>query len=364
MSQLQSAMAACSTCPKMCRHACPTAQASSRESRTPSAKSTLGHLWEAGHLTLDDDLRQAFYDCCHCGLCQEYCEVDGVDMIAQTRHLRARLVAENAAHPAITAWAAIVSETGLPPGTDPGILAHFTVDAPAARTVILMGMAAARWDPDVIAAVLAQAGQRQEAVATLGALETPTGGEAWDLGLVDLARSQAQTLCDKLDTGPWERVVCLDPADALTLQQDWPALGVILSKPVVTLTVWLAENPVFYTETWERIAFHDTSALARGLNEVDGPRALIRASGAELVEPLYHGKESRCCGGDGGLPVTNPALADAIAGEAATALLRLDVDRVLTACPTCTGRLRAALGPALPVEDLSVWLLRHIHPTG
>jgi Fe-S oxidoreductase len=324
----------------------------------------MGHLWESGHLELDDDVRQAFYDCCHCGLCLTHCEVEGVDMIAQTRHLRARLIAQDAAHTAVLAWAAHVAETGWLPGVSGEILSHFARHDEAARSLVLVGMAAASWDPDVIAAVLAQAEQRGEAVATLGAAETPTGGEAWDLGLVEMATMQARTLAEKLNAGAWERIICLDPADALTLQQDWPALGVTLTKAVVPLTSWLAENPIFFVETWERIAFHDTSAMARGLNETERPRALIRATGAEIVEPLYHGRESRCCGGDGGLPVTNPALADAIAHESAQALLQLGVDRVLTACPTCTGRLRMALGDALPVEDLSVWLLRHVHADG
>jgi Fe-S oxidoreductase len=364
MSSLQQGMAACSTCPKMCRHVCPTAQGSVRESRTPSAKSTMGHLWESGLLELDDDVRQAFYDCCHCGLCLTHCEVEGVHLIAQTRHLRARLVEQGAAHPAVLDWAAFVAESGVLPGVSRDVLAHHAQPDAGARSLILMGMAAARWDADVIAAVLAQAAQRGEAVATLGGAETPTGGEAWDLGLEELAKQQAQALADQLNEGPWERIICLDPADALMLMHGWPLLGVTLTKAVVALPIWLAENPVYFVETWERVAFHDPAPLARGLEETEAPRALIRAAGAELVEPLYHGREGRCCGGDGGLPVTNPALADAITAESARELLRLGVDRVLTACPTCTGRLRLALGDALPVEDLSVWMLRHIHSEG
>jgi Fe-S oxidoreductase len=348
----------------MCRHVCPTAQGSFKESRTPSGKSAMGFLWEAGHLSLDEDVKQAFYDCCHCGLCLTHCEVDGVDLIAQTRYLRAKLVEQHVAHPAVPAWEAEVRTSGLLPGANPEVFSTFAKAEPGAKSVILVGMAAATWDPDVIAAVLAQAAQRGEAVATLGAAESPTGGEAWDLGLVDLAKEQAQTLATKLEAGEWERVVCLDPDDALTLLYDWPQLGVTMTKTVVPLAKWLAENPVYFTETWERIAFHDSAAQARGLEETEIPRSLIRAAGAELVEPLYHGKESRCCGGDGGLPVTNPALADAIAADAARGLLALGVDRVLTSCPTCTGRLRLALGGALPVEDISVWLLRHIHPEG
>lgn len=364
MNPLQTGMAACSTCPKMCRHVCPTAQGSLRESRTPSAKSAMGFLWEAGHLTLDDDVRQAFYDCCHCGLCMTHCEVEGVDVIAQTRHLRAQLVDRQEAHPSVMAWEAQVRANGRLPGVFSEVLAGFATGDDSARSLILMSMAAATWDPDVVAAVLAQAAQRGEAVATLGAGESPTGGEALDLGLVALAREQAQALAAKLEAGAWERVICLDPADALTLQHDWPTLGVTLTKPVVPLIRWLSENPVYFTETWERIAFHDSGAQARGLQETEIPRKLIRAAGAELVEPLYHGAESRCCGGDGGLPVTNPALADTITRQAAEALYQLGVDRVLTSCPTCTGRLRLALGNALPVEDISVWLLRHIHPEG
>ncbi len=357
MSDIQQAMTACSTCPKMCRHVCPTGMISHRESRTPTAKSTLGLLWDKGVLPLDDDMRQAFYDCCHCGACADVCEVDGVDLIAETRYLRAQLVSKGEALPAVVAWSEALPPVGQIPEALAAVFRQYARPDASARTLFLLGAATAGQAPAVIQAALALADARGETVATLGGDESATGGEALDLGFPELARQQAQALADKLNAGAWERIVTLDPTDAVALTCDWPTLNVTVRPAVLSFPAWLQEG-TFVPAVTERVTYHDPCSLARGLGDVDGPRALIRAMGADLVEPLYAGRETRCCGGDGGLAISNPSLANALAAERAQELQALGVERILTACATCATRLGTAVGPSIPVEDLGHWLWR------
>lgn len=351
------AAAACSTCPKLCRHACPTAIASGRESRTPTAKSTYGSLWGRGLLALDDDVRQAFYDCCHCGLCAEHCEVDGVDLVAETRYLRGKLADQGVALPAVAEWAAAYERTGWPAGTPIDVFTRYSRTVETPRTLVLIGAAARSGEP-LIQAALALADARGEAVATLGGAETSSGGAALDLGYPALAQRLGAALAEQLNAGPWERILVLDSTEAVLLSQDWPAMGIRLNKPVVTWPAWLHEGLVELAETGERVAYHDPCGLARAIDETATARALIRAAGAELVEPVWSGRQARSCGGGGGLPVSNPVLADTIAADLADQFRGLDVARVLTACGECAARLGAALGPDLPVEDLGQWWLR------
>jgi NAD-dependent dihydropyrimidine dehydrogenase PreA subunit len=76
----------CPFCPRLCRHVCPVAVASARESATPTAIVSVLRLAKAGQL--DRDLAEAaLYLCNGCGACARHCSV-GMDVAAFVRECR------------------------------------------------------------------------------------------------------------------------------------------------------------------------------------------------------------------------------------------------------------------------------------
>ena len=64
----------CTYCPKMCRFACPVAQAENRETVHPTSKMTLLHLIKEGGLEWSREVADTIYRCTGCLISRTFCE--------------------------------------------------------------------------------------------------------------------------------------------------------------------------------------------------------------------------------------------------------------------------------------------------
>ena len=102
----------------------------------------------------------------------------------------------------------------------------------------------------------------------------------------------------------FEAIFTTDPHSLNTLRNDYPQYG--LDKPVYHYTELLADLatqgrlPMGPALAGTRVTYHDPCYLARYNAITDAPRALIAATGAELVEMPRHGADTFCCGAGGG----------------------------------------------------------------
>jgi Fe-S oxidoreductase len=72
------------------------------------------------------------------------------------------------------------------------------------------------------------------------------------------------------------------------------------------------------------------------MNITEEPRRILEnIPGLKFVELEAHGYETNCCGGGGGLPITNPRLSIEIAKKRLNEVKELGVGTLVTACPTC-----------------------------
>ena len=107
-----------------------------------------------------------------------------------------------------------------------------------------------------------------------------------------------------LGAAEYEAIFTTDPHSLNTLRNEYPQYG--LDKPVYHYTELLADlvaRDVISLRTMltgTRVTYHDPCYLARYNSITDAPRALIEATGAELVEMPRHGKDTFCCGAGGG----------------------------------------------------------------
>jgi len=150
-------------------------------------------------------------------------------------------------------------------------------------------------------------------------------------------------------------LVLLSPGCARAVRERWPALpdGSRVEHVTTYLSRALAARPDLRDRPPlpESAAYHDPCELARGLSELTAPRALLAAAVEEVREPLRCGADTACCGANGLLPRTMPAVADAIAEDRRRELDACGAHAV-TASPACS----SALGAEDVVSVLARWL--------
>jgi glycolate oxidase len=97
----------------------------------------------------------------------------------------------------------------------------------------------------------------------------------------------------------------------------------------------------------KRVAYHDPCDLGRHLGIYDPPReVLLRIPGIELVEFPTNQKMAKCCGGGGGLKVTDVDLSRDIAYDRILEAISVGAEVVVSACPSCKDNLKLAAGRA------------------
>jgi Fe-S oxidoreductase len=199
--------------------------------------------------------------------------------------------------------------------------------------------------------------------AVLGEAELDCGDLARRLGdeatFQDLARRNIESLARRR----FRRIVSADPHACHALKHEYPALGGDYS--VVHHTTLLAELlesgrlvPARRLEV--AVTYHDPCYLGRYDGEVEAPRRILDAIGAERREMALAGLEGRCCGGGGGAAITD------IPGARRIPDLRMDdaratgAETIAVACPTCCQMLEGVIGPRPEVKDVAELLLEAV----
>jgi len=130
-----------------------------------------------------------------------------------------------------------------------------------------------------------------------------------------------------------EEIICLCTTCAYFIGKNYPDLKV---KYVINEISERLENyDGEIKHLGKKLTYHDPCNLARGMNTVDEPREILKKIGVELVELPTHGKQAECCGGGGGLLVTDNPLAAKMATKRVDQALDVGVDTLVTLCPTC-----------------------------
>ncbi|PIU68761.1 MAG: hypothetical protein COS84_00605, partial [Armatimonadetes bacterium CG07_land_8_20_14_0_80_40_9] len=82
----------CTFCPKMCRFACPVAEALDSETLIPSGKLTLLYLLQDKALEINKEMVEVFYKCTTCMACRTYCkhEIEVPQVLEAARALAVR----------------------------------------------------------------------------------------------------------------------------------------------------------------------------------------------------------------------------------------------------------------------------------
>lgn len=347
----------CAYCPKMCRFSCPVAEADSRETLTPWGKMSAPFLAARGGLSLEAAFETS-WACTGCAHCTEYC-LHGNDVGASLAGLRAAGVAAGLVSPVTDSVRHAFEKAGNPTGKKLSTALRDIVptslrndDAPI---VFLPGCSAAADEPASVRAgmkVIEKLGPHGVGVPGDGAC---CGSALYWAGLTDRFDEHARGFVKAF--GKRKTIVVADASCTWTLRELYAARGHKLKPQVLHVSEWLAG---FFRErvlkarakVEGRFLYHDPCWLARKLDVVDEPRAVLTAVVADRVgEFAWNRRDTVCCGGGALLPQSMPATAgrmtDSRAAEAKAAGAT-----IVTSCPSCLHRFRESGADAVGLLTL------------
>jgi Fe-S oxidoreductase len=372
---LRRAAELCEFCPKMCRFACPVSEATAREALTPWGKSSLAALTAARSRAPDASAALAFHGCTGCLRCTHYC-THANDVPTMLYAARAVAVRSGAGPVELRDLPTRMSERGC---AQPGDLAK-TLSALRADDEVDEAAERAKHPPasasllgplpilmpgcDALAAGGSVARDALRAARRLHAplRAAPDGVLCCGLPLLqaghpDAFAEHALKVRDSLappgdgaeKRGQPVHLVFLSAPCARSVRDRYPGFGAPLPAGSIVehVTTYLARALALRPEARARpklpgpVAYHDPCELARGLGEVQAPRALLAAcveGGAR--EATRSGADASCCGAGGLLPATMPKAAEAIAADRKRELAATGAPAV-TSSPACAAALSA-----------------------
>jgi Fe-S oxidoreductase len=354
----------CSYCPKLCRFACPVAEAEHSETLTPTGKQTILKLVRDGLIPLDRAAAEIMYLCTGCLISRTYCE-HAIEVYPPFEAARIEAVKRAVAPEPALRFSATWQKRGNPFAEDLGsILAgHMPAERLGGRatTVLFYGCATLHYFPEQIA-------DTARVLAALAVDFRAFNGERLCCGQPLLALGHETTFIEqarKVAAGleGAELVLTPCPACAHFLRHRYPEYGIEIKARVRHLTEFVAERidqlPLTRREPRPTV-YHDPCLLGRCLGVYDEPRRILRAA---LSRPLLEFAENRersvCCGGGGGLPVVRPDTARAIARERSGEAPELGAELIATACPMCRRMLgRAGRDAGVAADDVISILAR------
>jgi Fe-S oxidoreductase len=327
LRERQDELSKCAFCPKLCRATCVVSEQEPREALTPWGKMTNAFdAARSGELTAER--AELAWGCSNCFRCREAC--DHKNPVTQTLNdARADFVARGQAPRAVlellSRREAIDAEHAA---AVQRLEAESRVDATSA-TALLLGCRYAKALPDEARAAIRLASALAGPVRLLrgccGAWQRAAGAPA------AAAAARAAVLGE---LGSAARLLVLDPRCALELGAASP----------LTLVELAARHPERFSQSeqaQERLRYHDSCALGRGLGLYDEPRQLLaRVSGKPPLELEESRSLARCSGAGGVLPVSMPEIAQGAAQRLRSEHERLGGGTLITSCASSLSLLR------------------------
>lgn len=368
----------CTTCPKLCRWACPVAEVEARETTSPWSLVVASGLVKRGQAS-PDVFAEVVHHCTGCGACTEACLHDNdVPLLIALARQRAHRGGPIPAGISELRGHFAVAQNPHGRAFDGALEAARAAGAPVHEggdTWLFPGCELLASGPDALVSLLRGLAVRGAPVPALPAsMAGCCGLPLFAAGDLAGFRAHAERFAERVRGA--KRLLVADPACREALQVRYADVGVRLEVELVDLTRAIADALGVRPEDGQvgaragvrgleapsagpAAAYLDGCRAARAGDLVSRPRALVELAlgeaPVELAGPL--GREADCCGAGHLLPETAPETATALA-EARLAAFRATGARwLVTASPRCAAHLRR-VDPGAPVIELTSLLAR------
>lgn len=351
----------CASCPKMCRHVCPTFFAWRSDAPTPHGRAMLLHYENMATRQLDERAIEVLYQCLQCSHCLTWCvpEIDIADIVEMARQ---RLVSDNR-HPRGLEKIKQSITQNHNPFYEPHERRNtwFThAESEGKKVIYFSGCTAAYREQSIGSStieLLRQLGYQPQVSDD----EWCCGSPLFRTGFQAEGLLQAQHNVEVLNAMDAELVVVTCPGCYKALSQDYPKHGFQIDKPVLHISQLLDGeiHACAGIRTGKRITFHDPCHLGRHSGIYDPPRDVImKASGAKVTEMERSRENATCCGNGAGLRTLFPDQAKIIGSSRIQDAKNIEAELLITSCPFCKNMLASQAGESLEVLDLPEFILQ------
>ena len=357
----------CTFCPKMCRFACPVAEALDSETLIPSGKLTLLYLLQDKALEINKEMVEVFYKCTTCMACRTYCkhEIEVPQVLEAARALAVRegvtlervdnliQVMESSLNPygedLKDKLKKIVPERLLNKDTEilyfPGCTAVNYYPEDITDTIRILERLKVKFS--VYSGESLSASQRLQAG---GEASMCCGFLAKTLGYLDtfeMFKEKNIKLLTKYKT-----IISGCPECVYALKNEYK-----LRAEVLHITQFLEKfltKPLFPNpqKLNYKIIYHDPCYLGRYLGVYEEPRELLsRFCQEKIIEFSWNKEGSACCGWGGGESFIFPEIAKSIAKKRLEEFEESKATLLITACPSCRQMFERA-NDKIKVKDI------------
>ncbi|MFX1532870.1 MAG: (Fe-S)-binding protein [Promethearchaeota archaeon] len=359
----------CVRCGK-CRAICPVFAVTGFETYTARGKNIVMEQALEDKIPLDDpDLKKLIFACAQCQACEEFCPSG-----TKTQHLIAFFRKElhrNQIGP-LEEHKAVIDDIlnhesifGSQRSNYPSNLPKFRNFTPSAETAFFSGCTTLQDSSRVINRLTLMDLCYNKPFRILEDQEPCCGGILDMYGCEDDFIEVAQRNIARFEEQGIKKLIVSCPFCFTTIKDTYPEIGVNHSIEVSLLLEYIAEyiekHKSQLKEYNTKVTYHDGCHLGRYPNKKyqELPRQIIKAiPGIEFIEMPKTGRETSCCGGPIRIPFLElrSNMSDTICESAED----LDVEKIITSCPTCRINIDAANlydVEIVDVYDLLVFLL-------
>jgi len=345
---------------------CPPYEFYRFQRHTPKSRWLLAQRVFHGLDPITPELKEVMYACTNCLMCQELCGVrgDGYGPWDITVAMREEITEKDGPIPAHqpiydglkqhdNPWAQAQSARGK--WADG--LGLKKLGVAAATTLLFAGCSADRSSGLNGAVALAKLMQRAgEDFVILGDQEKCCGLYAFDLGFRrEYERLKDDNLATLKNAGIKNVVVACGSCQRIWreyVKDNGSELrvvhGVEWAEQAITSGQLKFTRPIN-----KKVTYHDSCHLGRGCGIYDAPRNILAAiPGVQLVEMERNRRWSWCCGGGGGVPEADPALAQWNAADRMREAQTTHAELILTSSALCQRSFGELASAALPTQDL------------
>ena len=334
----------CTQC-GFCKGVCPGIQcAEGWDSVSPRGKVALAYGVITGEIENDESVAERLFQCVLCGDCLRRCP-SGIRTPELVKSAREVLVDEGFAFETHKALIENIVKTG-------NIYGDEAMETPVTEgdTVVFLGC---------------QYGSRMnktkkylKIMEKLGMPLKVEGGLCcgYPMSVLGFKKSLEEYRKRFLDRFQPADVVAFCPSCALFLNEEYG-----FNAKHVMHAILENLNGTYPEPKVKKVTYHDPCDMSRGLQVTEEPRQILEKLGYEIVEMKHNRKQSRCCGGGGGILTSDLEMSGDISKSRIEEALDTGAEMLVTACPTCEQVLKKASGAfkdrKLPVKELSdlVW---------
>ncbi|MCX5868321.1 MAG: (Fe-S)-binding protein [Proteobacteria bacterium] len=364
----------CTYCPKLCRFACPVAEAERKETSIPQVRQEILHLVRAGRLPLTPEIAETFHHCAFCLHCRTYCQhlIEVPAVMEEARGQAADYRGEKARN-----FLSRYNADGTPFGPRLNERINELIRAekrvPEAQAVYLAGCTATKYRPGNITdteKVFSRLGI--DYVGFYAEEEFCCGMPLLNFGEYEAFKARAGKVAKKLSR--YKLILSGCPACVYVLKVRYEQFGIRIPGKVQHITEFLDEKlgsweartpggqktsefeagsvPASPRPRLPAIFYHDPCYLGRYLGVFDPPRKILaRVLGEPAGELFWSRQDSICCGGGGAVPLLFPETARKITARRLEEFGRKGGQLLVTSCPFCERNFQRQ-DPNIPVKDI------------